>query len=155
MRDPPGARIAPCRDRPGSSQRRAPLISSSPTARSAGRASTRTGWPRQPTQDVIGATSSPTASGWTLGLPAPRSSGSRAPASGAGWAGNGRSGRRMTPACTGPAACSPPADGSGAVVDLFEPVEDQVEAELERAHVLVRTVGEVLLGVLPQVRVLL
>src|SRR5437879_339733 len=40
------------------------------------------------------------------------------------------------------------------VVDLLEAVEDQVEAELERADVVQRAFGQVLLGVFVQIRVL-
>jgi len=38
-------------------------------------------------------------------------------------------------------------------VDLLQSVEDEIEAELERAHFAVRAFGEVLLGVLVEVRI--
>ena len=41
---------------------------------------------------------------------------------------------------------------SGRVADLLQAVEDQVEPELERAHVAVRALVEVLLGVFVEVR---
>jgi Zinc-binding dehydrogenase len=44
---------------------------------------------------------------------------------------------------------------SGRVVDLLEAVDDQVEPQLERAHLAVGAFAEVLLGVLVEVRVVL
>ncbi len=42
---------------------------------------------------------------------------------------------------------------SGRVVDLLEAVDDQIEPELERAHLAVRAFAEVLQGVFMEVRI--